>query len=100
MSSALIFLGGVALVVLSGIFPELRTVPGGQKPVILSMPVAIAIVMMAVAALILTVTKAPVTEVPKCKTCQSGITAIIGILGLAWLGTLSSMRIMRRSSVA
>ena len=29
---------------------------------------------------------APVAEVPKCKTCQSGITAIIGILGLAWLG--------------
>jgi anaerobic C4-dicarboxylate transporter len=45
MSSALIFLAGVGLVVLSGIFPELRTVPGAEKPVILSMPVAIAIVM-------------------------------------------------------
>ena len=31
-------------------------------------------------------TKAPVAEVPRCKTCQSGVTAIIGILGLAWLG--------------
>ena len=51
-----------------------------------SMPIAIAIVMLAVAALILTVTKAPVGDVPKCKTCQSGVTAIIGILGLAWLG--------------
>jgi anaerobic C4-dicarboxylate transporter DcuA len=86
MASALIFLAGVTLVVLAGIFPELRTVPGVEKPVILSMPFAIAIVMLAVAALILTVTKAPVAEVPKCKTCQSGITAIIGILGLAWLG--------------
>jgi anaerobic C4-dicarboxylate transporter DcuA len=86
MTSALIFLAGVVLVVLAGIFPELRTVPGVAKPVILSMPFAIAIVMLAVAALILTVTKAPVAEVPKCKTCQSGITAIIGILGLAWLG--------------
>jgi anaerobic C4-dicarboxylate transporter DcuA len=27
-----------------------------------------------------------VAEVPRCKTCQSGITALIGILGLAWLG--------------
>jgi anaerobic C4-dicarboxylate transporter DcuA len=36
--------------------------------------------------LILTVTKAPVAEVPRCKTCQSGVTAIVGILGLAWLG--------------
>lgn len=86
MASALIFLGGVALVVLAGVFPELRTVPGVENPVILSMPVAIAIVMLAVAALILTVSKAPVVEVPKSKTCQSGITAIIGILGLAWLG--------------
>jgi anaerobic C4-dicarboxylate transporter DcuA len=42
--------------------------------------------MLAVAAVILTVTKAPVGEVPKSKTCQSGVTAIIGILGLAWLG--------------
>ena len=86
MASALIFLGGVALVVLAGVFPELRTVPGVENPVILSMPIAIAIVMLAVAAVILTVTKAPVVEVPKSKTCQSGITAIIGILGLAWLG--------------
>ena len=42
--------------------------------------------MLAVAAVILTVTKAPVAEVPRSKTCQSGITAIAGILGLAWLG--------------
>lgn len=84
-ASAFIFLTGVALVVLAGIFPELRTVASApDKPI--TMPVSIAIVMLAVAALILTVTKAPVGEVPKCKTCQSGVTAIIGILGLAWLG--------------
>ena len=86
MASALIFLAGVALVVLAGIFPELRTVPGPERQIVLSMPIAIAIVMLAVAAIILTVTKAPVAEVPRCKTCQSGVTAIVGILGLAWLG--------------
>jgi len=85
-ASAFIFLVGVAIVVLAGIFPELRTVPGVEKPVILSMPNAIAIVMLAIAAVILTVTKAPVAEVPRSKTCQSGVTAIAGILGLAWLG--------------
>jgi anaerobic C4-dicarboxylate transporter DcuA len=86
-ASAIIFLSGVALVVLAGIFPALRTVAStADKPVVLSMPIAIAIVMLAVAALILTVTKAPVGDVPKSATCQSGITAIIGILGLAWLG--------------
>jgi anaerobic C4-dicarboxylate transporter DcuA len=84
-ASAFIFLGGVGLVVAAGLFPALRTVSSlpGQP---LSMPIAIAIVMLTVAALILTVTKAPVGEVPKCKTCQSGVTAIVGILGLAWLG--------------
>lgn len=86
-ASAFIFLTGVVLVVLAGIFPQLRTVAGtGPTPVVMTMPISIAIVMLAVAAVILTVTKAPVGEVPKCKTCQSGVTAIIGILGLAWLG--------------
>lgn len=86
-ASALMFFTGVALVVIAGIFPAVRTVPGkGSEAVVIGMPVAISIVMLAVAALIVTVTKASVAEVPKCKTCQSGITAIIGILGLAWLG--------------
>jgi len=86
-ASAFIFFGGVALVVLAGLFPALRTVPSkAAESVVVGMPVAIAMVMLAVAAVIITVTKAPVAEVPNCKTCQSGITAIIGILGLAWLG--------------
>lgn len=85
--SAIVFLVGVVLVVLAGIFPELRTVMGsGDEPTELKMPIAIAIVMLTVAAVILTVTKAPVGDVVKCKTCQSGVTAIVGILGLAWLG--------------
>src|SRR4051812_15829768 len=85
--SAWIFFAGVALIVLAGIFPALRTVSGKvAEPVVIGMPMAIAIVMLAVAALIITMTRAPVAEVPKCKTCQSGVTAIIGILGLAWLG--------------
>ena len=84
-ASAFIFFGGVAMVVLPGIFPALRTVASApDKP--LTMPLAIAIVILAIAAIILAVTKAPVGEVPKCKTCQSGVTAMIGILGLAWLG--------------
>jgi anaerobic C4-dicarboxylate transporter DcuA len=81
------FFGGVALVVLAGIFPELRTVrEAGHNPLVIGMPIAISLVMLAVAAIILTVTRAPVADVPKCKTCQSGLTAVIGILGLAWLG--------------
>jgi len=86
-ASAFIFFGGVALVVLAGLFPALRTVPGkAAAPLVVGMPFTIAMVMLAVAAIILTVTRAPVAEVTRCKTCQSGVTAIIGILGLAWLG--------------
>jgi anaerobic C4-dicarboxylate transporter DcuA len=86
-ASALIFFGGVALVVLAGIFPKIRTVAGNaDDSVLVGMPVSIAIIMLAVAALILLVTGAPAAEVPKSKTCQSGVTALVGILGLAWLG--------------
>jgi len=86
-TSVAVFFAGVGLVVLAGIFPILRTVPGrSAEPVVIGMPLAIAIVMMAAAALILALTKAPAGEVPKSKTCQSGVTALIGILGLAWLG--------------
>jgi anaerobic C4-dicarboxylate transporter DcuA len=86
-ASAFIFFAGVSLIVLAGIFPALRTLPGsGAEPVVIGMPVAIAIIMLAVAAVILAATRSPAAEVPKSKTCQSGVTAVIGILGLAWLG--------------
>lgn len=86
-ASAFIFLVGVVLVVFAGVFPQLRSVGGsGTEAVTMTMPVSIAIIMLAVAAIILTVSKAPIAEVPKSKTCQSGVTAIVGILGLAWLG--------------
>jgi anaerobic C4-dicarboxylate transporter DcuA len=85
--SALVFLAGVTLIVLAGMFPSLRTLTGsGGEAIVISLPVAIAIVMLTVAAVILLSTGASPAEVTKSKTCQSGITAVIGILGLAWLG--------------
>jgi anaerobic C4-dicarboxylate transporter DcuA len=82
--SAYVFLIGVGLVVLFGFFPELRKLPGAKDP--LGMPVVIEIVMMAVAAILLLVTKVPVDEVPKTATLRAGVVAVIGIFGLAWLG--------------
>lgn len=110
--SAYMFLIGVGIVVLCGLFPVIRTVPGEPvakapatqvsaqvasesstdyevvlpKPVVVSMPMTIAIVMLALAALMLVFTKAPAGEILKTKTAQAGMTAVIGILGLAWLG--------------
>jgi anaerobic C4-dicarboxylate transporter DcuA len=62
--------------------PEVPVVP----PHTISMPMTIAVIMLALAATILLVTKAPVGQVVTSKTCQAGVTAVIGILGLAWLG--------------
>jgi anaerobic C4-dicarboxylate transporter DcuA len=83
-ASAMIFLAGVALVVLFGFFPGLRTLPGEKSA--LGMPIVIEIVMMSVAALMLLVTKVAVDDVPKTATLRAGVVAVIGIFGLAWLG--------------
>jgi anaerobic C4-dicarboxylate transporter DcuA len=82
--SAVLFLIGVALVVLFGFFPDLRQLPGAKAP--LPMPVVIEIVMLSVAAVMLVVTRVPVDEVPKTPTLRAGVVAVIGIFGLAWLG--------------
>jgi anaerobic C4-dicarboxylate transporter DcuA len=82
--SAFIFLGGVALVVLFGFFPALRTLPGAKSA--LGMPIVIEILMMSVAAALLLLTKINVDEVPKTPTLRAGVVAVIGIFGLAWLG--------------
>jgi anaerobic C4-dicarboxylate transporter DcuA len=82
--SAFIFLTGVALVVLAGFFPVLRTLPGAKAPI--GMPIAIEIVMLATAAMMLAVTRVKVDKVPGTSTCRAGIVAVVGIFGLAWLG--------------
>jgi anaerobic C4-dicarboxylate transporter DcuA len=82
--SAYLFLAGVALVVLFGFFPALRTLPGAKGP--LAMPVVIEVVMLSVAAIMLLATKVAVDEVPKTPTLRAGVVAVIGIFGLAWLG--------------
>ena len=82
--SAYLFLAGVALVVLFGFFPDLRKLPGAKAP--LAMPIVIEVVMLAVAAIMLMLTKVNVDEVPKTATLRAGVVAVIGIFGLAWLG--------------
>jgi anaerobic C4-dicarboxylate transporter DcuA len=82
--AALIFLAGVVLIVAAGLFPALRTIPGTKAPI--GMPVTIEIVMLSVAAIMLTVTNAAVDAVPKTATCRAGVVALVGIFGLAWLG--------------
>ena len=82
--SAFVFLTGVALVVLFGFFPALRTLPDAKDP--LAMPIVIEIVMMSVAAIMLLATRVAVDEVSKTPTLRAGVVAVIGIFGLSWLG--------------
>jgi anaerobic C4-dicarboxylate transporter DcuA len=84
--AAWMFLAGVGVVVVCGLFPALRTVGPADSRTVVSMPMSIAVVMFTVAAATLLFTRAPVEQIVKTKTCQAGLTAVIGILGLAWLG--------------
>jgi anaerobic C4-dicarboxylate transporter DcuA len=85
--SALMFRAGVLVVVFAGLFPVLRRVADpADKPVVVSMPMTIAVVMLTLAALMCLFARASAGAIVRTKTCQAGITAVIGILGLAWLG--------------
>lgn len=85
--SAILFLLGVLFVVVSGLFPALRPhFADGDALKPMGMALTIEITMLALAALILLVTKTPAAKVPKTSVAEAGMTAIVGIFGLAWLG--------------
>ena len=91
--SMMFFLLGIVLVVLIGIFPNLR--PAYEvitEGVVtdtdqVSMGMAIMIVMLAIAGLIMVVFKASPEAALKGTIMRSGVTAIICILGISWLGS-------------
>ena len=82
--SALVFLAGVGLAVLSGFVPQLRTLPGAESP--LGMATVLEIFMLVVAAAILVICKPNVASIVSTPTMRAGIVAMVGIFGLAWLG--------------
>ena len=90
--SMLLFMFGIVLVVLIGIFPNLRpayevTGSAVAETDQVSMGMAIMIVMIAIAGLIMVVFKASPEAALKGTIMRSGITAIICILGISWLGS-------------
>lgn len=86
--SALIFLLGVASIVVLGFFEGLRPAfPDTSGELVpLSMSLTIQITMLAVAAIILMICRVDVEAVPRAATARSGLVALVGIFGLAWLG--------------
>ena len=92
--SMLVFLTGIVIVVLIGLFPNLRpfyevTNSGITDSEQVSMGNAIMIVMIAVAGLIMIFFKASPDATLKGTIMRSGLTAIISILGISWLGSPS-----------
>jgi anaerobic C4-dicarboxylate transporter DcuA len=89
--STLLFLAGIAIVVMLGMFPKMRpvyqTVTNGEVDSDqVGMGFAIMIVMLAIAALTTLFFKASPEAMLKGTIMRSGISAIISILGVAWLG--------------
>ena len=90
--SMFLFLTGIIVVVLIGIFPNLRpfyevTGSNGADFDQVNMGMAIMIVMIAVAGLIMIFFKASPEATLKGTIMRSGLTAIISILGVSWLGS-------------
>ena len=91
--SMLLFLAGIVVVVIIGMFPQLRPMhevvnrDGLTDSDQVSMGMAIMIVMMAVAGLTMILFKASPEATLKGTIMRSGLTAIISILGVSWLGS-------------
>jgi anaerobic C4-dicarboxylate transporter DcuA len=91
--SMILFLVGIMIVVLIGIFPALRptyqmvVADGGVDTDQVSMGNAIMIVMIAIAGLTMIFFRASPDATIKGTIMRSGITAIISILGISWLGS-------------
>jgi anaerobic C4-dicarboxylate transporter-like protein len=90
--STLLFLAGISLVILIGIFPRLRPVyETVEAEAVLtdqvSMGMAIMIVMIAIAGLTMVVFKASPEATLTGTIMRSGVVAIISIIGVSWLGS-------------
>jgi anaerobic C4-dicarboxylate transporter DcuA len=90
--STWLFLAGIGLVVLMGVFPNLRpvysvAVSQGMDDDQVTMGTAIMITMIAVAGLTMILFGASPQTAVKGTVMRNGITAIIAIIGVSWLGS-------------
>jgi anaerobic C4-dicarboxylate transporter-like protein len=90
--STILFLMGIVLIVLIGMFPNLRPVyqtieNGVADSDQVSMGMAIMIVMLAIAGLTMIIFKASPEATLNGSMMKSGIMAMISILGVSWLGS-------------
>lgn len=85
-NAAVIFLSAVALIVVFGLFPDIRPqIAGADGDTPVSMTVVIQLLMFTASALMLLIAKPKVSDVPGASVFKAGITSAIALFGLAWL---------------
>ncbi|MFK8024767.1 MAG: anaerobic C4-dicarboxylate transporter family protein, partial [Ilumatobacter sp.] len=85
-NAALIFLGSVVLIVVLGLFPDLRPqIDGDDGSAPISMTVTIQLLMFTAAAIMILVCRPKVAAVNDSKVFKAGIVSAIALFGLAWL---------------
>jgi anaerobic C4-dicarboxylate transporter-like protein len=86
-NAALLFLLGVLVIVLFGLFPDLRPAfkVEGEGKVPLDITTIIQIVMFTVGALIILVSRPKVADVPGTPVFKAGMMSAIALFGIAWL---------------
>src|SRR5690606_38898284 len=82
-NAAIIFLIGVVVIVLFGLFKQLRPHDGAGDPV--TMTPIIEIVMFVTGTVILLVSRPTVAEIPTMTVFRAGMVSAIALFGLAWL---------------
>jgi anaerobic C4-dicarboxylate transporter DcuA/anaerobic C4-dicarboxylate transporter DcuB len=84
--AALVFFAGVLLIVLFGLFPDLRpTFDVGEETVRLDMTSTIVIIMFVVGTVIVAVSRPNVKSLPDQTVFKAGIIAAIALFGIAWM---------------
>jgi anaerobic C4-dicarboxylate transporter DcuB len=85
-NAAVIFLGAVALIVVFGLFPDLRPqIEGDDGSAPVSMTVTIQLLMFLAGAVMMLVCRPKVSDVSNSKVFKAGIVSAIALFGLAWL---------------
>jgi anaerobic C4-dicarboxylate transporter DcuA/anaerobic C4-dicarboxylate transporter DcuB len=84
--SGIVFLLGVAAIVVFGLFPDLRpTFVVDGETVTLDVTTMIQLIMFTVGVLIILIGKPPVAEVPSMPVFKAGMVSAIALFGIAWL---------------
>lgn len=81
--AVILFILALLTIVAVAMFPEVRTIQEGAKPI--EMSLIIQIMMLAFGGIILLVTKTPAQKVPGGVVFKSGMVAVIAIFGIAWM---------------